>query len=894
MKPACARRTAGAVAGIALALVGCSGSNPVLPPGVPPLDSSFGGRTVQLGPDSSPPEAHLGPDVADFEAGSPVDGADGADGVVVKDAPNDAVLGIDLAPPPKVTVTILFPVATDSADAGPTEGEAADGGAAEGEAVDGGAPAPVIRSASRFAPKVSVEIESRGGDPTSEVLAQVKASLKTIKPVSTVVSATLNQTQFAVLPESGAKSYIFSDTPLDLAKLPSGFYTLQVDATTTGGIAASTSMTIYVDGGPSISFLQPADGAYVKGSVVVSVIVADNSAGVASVTFSVGQVELPPGAVTSSGGLYTATIDCGSFEPPLDGPQAVTVTAVNGNSNVSVATRKFTVDNDGPVISGTKPATGELIGKIATIEARVADPAGVMANSVVAVVAHGDLHFEVALTKGSDGAYRNVFDTTQLPEYAIFPTVSFRAQDVLGNQSAVGYLVSLDNTPPVLDLDPPANVRLFKKDGTCSWPFDPVGPDAVDDGSVVTQLFDVRARIEDRGNTPLTGTADFVPIAAIDPASVKVLILDDTTLPLVVDTSDPPDGICDDVNPELIPSVSPQSSKEAQLIDMVPMPANSGAGNFTPEWGSLCSGADANPPNPLCITTYSALKHEYLTYLLGYSGGGLPSIWTIGPIVGDSLQCAGRQFDASNNLNDGWACLAVEAADKLGNKQVSRPIRVCVAAKTDSKACTPVALGGATLASVTLPGSTSGSVSVVTSTPLAGAGGAPIQTGDQVIFSEVGPLAAALINGTHAVETSDSTTFLLTDLSIAPAVLSVVGLDGKLAVKGTVGLVLKDGALVHVTTTDATALGEGFVGSVLLSNVGSASAVGYAPANIQPTGFDLEGVSVKLSGGAIPLSVVPNCTGTAMKRAAGAGSTVDATRPCKPWRSFLTFEGRQL
>ena len=55
MKRACALCSAGAVAGIVLVLAGCSsGTNPVLPPGVEPLDS---GRGIQLVPDTSLPEA---------------------------------------------------------------------------------------------------------------------------------------------------------------------------------------------------------------------------------------------------------------------------------------------------------------------------------------------------------------------------------------------------------------------------------------------------------------------------------------------------------------------------------------------------------------------------------------------------------------------------------------------------------------------------------------------------------------------------------------------------------------------------------------------------------------------------------------------------------------------
>jgi hypothetical protein len=196
-----------------------------------------------------------------------------------------------------------------------------------------------------------------------------------------------------------------------------------------------------------------------------------------------------------------------------------------------------------------------------------------------------------------------------------------------------------------------------------------------------------------------------------------------------------------------------------------------------------------------------------------------------------------------------------------------------------------------------LPDSTSGRISVVTSAPLLGAGGAPIQAGDRVVFSNVGPPIIARINGSRTVTPADSTgtTFSLTSLSVAPVVLSIDNLDEKPAVfKGAVGLVLTDGALVHVTTSEATALGDGFAGLVLLSNAGSQSAVAYTPTNIQPTGFDLEGIVVKLSGGAVPLSLVPDCTGTALKQAGKADLAVDASKPCTPWKSFPEFEGKTI
>jgi hypothetical protein len=52
------------------------------------------------------------------------------------------------------------------------------------------------------------------------------------------------------------------------------------------------------------------------------------------------------------------------------------------------------------------------------------------------------------------------------------------------------------------------------------------------------------------------------------------------------------------------------------------------------------------------------------------------------------LQCVGRQFDGlANHINDGWVCLAVAVSDKLGNTQVSRPLRVCLDKDGDGKEC---------------------------------------------------------------------------------------------------------------------------------------------------------------------------------------------------------------
>ena len=894
MKRASALRTC-AIVGTFFSVLACSGSNPTLPPGVVSVDGGSNERGVAQNPDTrlvidaavvvdvgSPidhKEASSSIDVG-IDVGSVIDGAiDGGAGEI--DGATDAVLAS------KVAVTIVSPSAVLAVDGG--------------SGVDGGdTVTPVIAKTDRLAPIVRVEVQSQGGDPTLDVVTSIKAMLVSETTKATSLTISLNQTQYEVIPESGSKVYFYADTPFDLSGLAGDFYTLQVTAITAGGVSATASVRIYIDGGPIITFLQPAADAHVKGSIVVTAMVVDNRSGITGVAFSIGQYEIAPVAIKPSGAQYSTTIDFGSYNPALDGSQLVTVSATNGNGNTSLASRSFTIDNVGPTITNTSPAKGELIGKLLTIKATVTDSAGVMDSSVIAVVAKGDIHFDVNLTKVTEGVYQQIFDTTKLPSYTIFPSISFRAQDILGNESSMGYLVSLDNTPPMMDLDPPAHFQLIRKDGTCSWPFDPVGPDAIDDGSVVTQLFDIRARVEDMGNTPRTGTADFIPIAAVDPDTVKVLILDDTSLPLVVDTSDPPDGICDDINPDLMPSVAPQSSKEAQLIDMASMPAKSGAGDFTHQPGVSCSGSDANSPDPLCTTTYSKLKNQYMTYSIPYSYDDLSAIWTIQPIAGSAWQCGGRQFDAANNLHDGWACVAVEASDKLGNKQVSRPIRICVVASPDSTACTSTASGGVDIASVTLPSTSSGNVVVTTKAAVLGKNGAAVAKGDTLIFSNVSPIAIASLNGAHTVNPQDSTgtQFLLTDMTTSPLYLWIPAPDpsvtGAVTVggtsyisMGTVGLVYQDGLAIQVAGSGLDAVTGPVFLLTSVANPADSDRL-WSIDNVQSTGFSLTGTKVTLSGFATASSVLPDCTGTVIKKT--SGSTVDATTPCKPWASFPEHE----
>jgi hypothetical protein len=701
----------------------------------------------------------------------------------------------------------------------------------------------VVPANEPFKPALDVDVTPPPGKLDS--LKEVTATLTRTLPMRMVVGEVkLTQLGQQTLPETGVTTYKVGDTPIAIPNAASGPYEVTLRAISAGGAEATETVMFLLDAGPEIRVDSPMEGKYFRGSLPVDVTIRDQYFGpVSAIVATVAGKEVKlAGPGGPSGTQYTATVDFSAFDPRLKGPVGFTVRAQNRNKTEARVTRGFISDEEGPEITNAIPKKGALIGRVITISADVSDPAGVLDSSVVAVVAHGGTTFEVRLNPPPPGSVRKefsaTFDTSRLPINALFPTISFRASDLLGNERVEGYTVALDNNPPQSDLDPPDVRAIFIPNGEtgyrCSWPFDPVGPDAVDDGDTVAQLFDVRARIEDRGNTPLSGTADYVPVATIGMNDAKLLILDDHTVPLVVNTNPPVAGMpgkgdnaCDAINPNIVPSTKPMSSKDALLITMVPFVAG---GLFDATSGddsaaaALCTpGNVLTPAAEICSTTYNQSKARYrfvggstetrshvTTINMFYTAdkANSSSVWGLPPYEQrPSLQCGGTQFDAlANNISDGWACLAVLAQDKLGNSQVSRPLRVCIDKDGAGNECPH-----------------KGITKVKPSTPIEVETGAPhgLVSGDSVRVQGVWLQTAA--NGTWTVQVIDPTHFTLT----------------------------------------------GSVGDVRLGEW-----PGTYPQSLLP----------KSLGWVVKWSDVPNCTGTVT--AAGPPAVVDAKKPCDPWRPY--------
>jgi hypothetical protein len=487
---------------------------------------------------------------------------------------------------------------------------------------------------------------------------------------------------------------------ISLGTLPSGPYTLTVSARSSTGITGQNSVTLMIQGGPTLIVNSPAENQSYSDSLTIEVMVAVGAPAPTAVLAGMPIVWAAGYPMTSGMyDIYRQTVWFGpppapagsQAFPPLSGAQLLDVTETDGGATTEVL-RTFKIDTTGPTITLTTPGPGLVVGGVVNISATITDDSGVLDSSVVAVIGddQGNPVFTLTLPPQGSNVYSLLFDTLNLTQCApppatslciVFPTISFRATDAVGNETSLGYDFSVDNIPPLSDLDPPMlrQMRLTPTGYECSFLFDPLSVnrdlgDMPNDLCMVPQVFDLRARIEDQGNR--ANGLKVTPIAGIDPGNTSVYILADTAdpnQPLVVDSDG--DGYCDMINPLLAPTVGPLTQADQVLKIRLAGVKQGGNADFRadatlPANAPCAEGTDLAPPKVLC-------SFEQPTIAISYANGQ-PDIWSVEPI--DDFRCLGNQLDTkANNIPDGqWICIAVGSTDLAGNHGVSTPMRVYV------------------------------------------------------------------------------------------------------------------------------------------------------------------------------------------------------------------------
>ena len=222
----------------------------------------------------------------------------------------------------------------------------------------------------------------------------------------------------------------------------------------------------------------------------------------------------------------------------------------------------------GPTITIVSPLAGQFVGGIIDIEADIEDASGVDDSSVIAVFG-GNLSKGVKLNRVSLSMprFQGVFDVGQLGTHYVLPTLSVRADDVHGLHSEVGEEIVVDNVAPAISLDPPGvYVSTLLPTGIrqCSQISNRVGSDAANDLDVVPQIVTLRARVQDRGNFA-PGLA-VVRVSVVADGSVYLYGIPTANGPLAVDSDG--DGVCDEVNPELVLTANISASNQGVAVQM--------------------------------------------------------------------------------------------------------------------------------------------------------------------------------------------------------------------------------------------------------------------------------------------------------------------------------------
>ncbi len=575
------------------------------------------------------------------------------------------------------------PVLTDGGDVGNAD---LTGGSDDG----GGTPQPTNPSG----PTVTVTSPKEGDKvvtPRLQVVADVTPG--TGPAVVTVDVRVRGQAQPVTLTLLAGTMNTFAGF-INLGATNSGPVAITVEGINAKNVKNTKVVTVTYDAGPVISVAQPAGTAY-RGSapIVVEAKTLPTIAGSAMQTFTatIQGIDIPLSLdkISANDWVGTAMIDfhSKSFAAALAGVQAVHLQATDANGASTQTDRTFTVKETGPIIVVKQPVFGTIVGRVIDMSIDVTDPIGVDDGSVFAVWLGDEVHYKVAMTRvGMTNTFAGRFDTNRLPDPQLltYPLITYTARDRLGNPTFAAGEVILDNTPPVMALDPPkTQVMVATPDNAlgfkCSKEFNPVGedPDMAKDKKILQQVFTVRARITDLPNNQAEGLKSALS-AGIDPTTVDLLVaplnLNGNT-PLVADIDGK--GKCNALNPNFTPVGAIVASNQALVIHLSPL-----GGGGTPFYSDdlkipgpvVCAkGKDmAMPPAPLCAGfTSSEPKFSY----------AIPGeIWSLGPVT--AANCGGLQFDSLNVFPNapmsGPLCIAVRAIDKSGNRGVSRPIRVCV------------------------------------------------------------------------------------------------------------------------------------------------------------------------------------------------------------------------
>jgi hypothetical protein len=476
----------------------------------------------------------------------------------------------------------------------------------------------------------------------------------------------------------------------------------------------------YLDYGPDIAFVLPPkdNSAYPLNKIVpfeFTVIphpldTTDTKSAVGGVSLQVRNTIIP---TNNAQGHYTANVDftnANLFPPGLSGDIASTVIAANRRTPTAATNSSvihINLDGTPPAIVFIDPTPVEhaVIGgtrKICFTATDNTGGAGVNESTITVKLDSTAYKYgepiATSWTKPATGAYCFQFNSTDFPDSQVQVTIFVSATDLAGNISDLKTrLLYLDNVPPFISLDPP-NMRVVTPVDTtsshCSIPFDPVGTDAANTGSIqsASGLVRFRAFVWERTNE--VQGQQVMYYSGVDQANVHIYLrpIPDPANPTPVEVDLVPDALnmCDSVADDL---KNGPTSVQTQLDALTT--SNQGSPDFT---GIDSPGASVDfTADPAVPQTYGCVAYgttpvnlcaqkisdmSYVTYMNFTSQtNSLQAVYAVSATSDPaSLTCTGSQWNISSAgaIPDGWVCVVAEAVDLAGNIGISAPLPICL------------------------------------------------------------------------------------------------------------------------------------------------------------------------------------------------------------------------
>ena len=517
-----------------------------------------------------------------------------------------------------------------------------------------------------------------------------------------------------------AAEFVLTDVPNG----PCSFRCAASDTATPEPHSASETITTFVDHGPTIEVTSPLeDSAYsLLGAVPFVFTVTpdpliddDEGAELDSVSLRVlgRDIELDE----QSPGEFRATVD---FADPTQfpiPPETVSVLIVARNVRAPEAGERsldyfFALDSMGPAITVTAPLAEDdrppiVGGDEVRLEFNIQDDLSEVDPRTVAVtINQGDpVYFDETGPWTRDGnrfVYR--FDATKLEGSVAQATINIDAKDMAGNPSpGQAIVVYIDNQPPIVDLDPPyvREINISLDPDVCSVAFDPVGDAAANDLAAIERAQLFRALVWSHTNVAPGQTVTFHSPTREDSVYLYIRDRPSATRPLLVDTDG--DDICDDVASTGLPDVvlSPLTQAGSPWFggatDEPGYASNDLRPDPPPMTGCVYATSPGQRPERLCLDTSDMFR------VIKHSMDGRPSvIYALNNSDGVGADCSGVDWEIGFAA-EGWVCVAGVAEDLVGNRGVSRPLRLCyddgVGAPADCSGPPPSCTDGCTLRS---------------------------------------------------------------------------------------------------------------------------------------------------------------------------------------------------